>query len=266
MKRLFRIELIKLRGNASFWILASLHIGIILLVVFSSKVFLRTLTLDIKGISMLMDPSRIPLLQFPDIWHNLTYIAAYLKVILLIYVIISITGEISYNTLRQNIMNGLSRTDFIVSKLFMVIILSIGSTLLILVTGLVTGFINTPHPELSEIIRYMGFVPGYFLLLTAYLIFALCIGLWIKRTGLALGLMFLYTVIIEPIIIFNIHTPWIKGMFPLRAISNLIPMPFGKYVFREVQDYIAIKDIAIVSGYIMIFILIMYLLLRRRDL
>src|SRR4030042_4598908 len=143
MNRLFRIELIKIRSNASFWVLTSLHIGIILLVILSGKVFLSNLSLGGESIN-LIDPSNIPLYQFPDIWHNIAYVAAYLKFILAIYVIISITGEISYDTLRQNIMNGLSRTDFIISKLFLIGLLSLCSTLFLFLAGLIIGLISTP--------------------------------------------------------------------------------------------------------------------------
>ena len=266
MNRLFRIELIKIKSNASFWVLTSLHIGIILLVVLSGKMFFNSLSIDGKSISNMVDPSNIPLYKFPDIWHNITYVAAYLKFILAIYVIISITSEISYDTLRQNIMNGLSRTDFIVSKLFLIVLLSLCSALFLFISGLVIGLISTPEPQIHDMIKYSGFIPAYFLLLTAYLIFALLIGLLIKRTGLAMGLMFLYTIIIEPIIVFRIKTDWIKGLFPLKSINNLIHMPFGKYVLREVQDYVAVKDIFIVLLYSALFIYCIYLLLKKRDL
>jgi len=266
MNRLFRIELIKIKSNASFWVLTSLHIGIILLVVLSGKMFFNSLSIDGKSISNMVDPSNIPLYKFPDIWHNITYVAAYLKFILAIYVIISITSEISYDTLRQNIMNGLSRTDFIISKLFLIVLLSLCSALFLFISGLVIGLISTPEPQIHDMIKYSGFIPAYFLLLTAYLIFALLIGLLIKRTGLAMGLMFLYTIIIEPIIVFRIKTDWIKGLFPLKSINNLIHMPFGKYVLREVQDYVAVKDIFIVLLYSALFIYCIYLLLKKRDL
>ena len=117
MKKLFHIELIKIRSNATFWVLAGLHAGIILLVLLSGKIFLRSVNIGEENLGNLVDPAGIPLYQFPDIWHNFAYVAAYLKFILALYVIISITSEISYDTLRQNVMNGLSRTDFILSKL-----------------------------------------------------------------------------------------------------------------------------------------------------
>jgi ABC-2 type transport system permease protein len=266
MNRLVRIELIKIKSNASFWILVSLHIGIILLVVLSGKVFLKSLSINGESISNLVDPSNIPIYQFPDIWQNITYVASYLKFILAIYVIISITSEISYVTLRQNIMNGMSRVDFIISKLFLVVLLSLGSAVFLFVTGLIIGFISTPEFQIQDIIKYSGFIPAYFLLITAYLIFALLIGLLIKKTGLAMGLLFLYTLIVEPIIVFRIKTDWIKGLFPNKAINNLIHMPFGKYALREVQDYVAFKDIIIVLVYMAIFIYCIYLLLKKRDL
>ncbi len=266
MNRLIRIELIKIKSNASFWVLVSLHIGIILLVVLSGKVFINSLSINGETIGNLVDPSSIPLYQFPDIWHNITYVAGYLKFILAIYVIISITSEISYDTLRQNIMNGLSRVDLILSKLFLVLLLSLGSALFLFFTGLIIGFLSTPEPQLHDIIKYSGFVPAYFILLSAYLIFAMLIGLLIKRTGLAMGLMFLYTIIIEPIIAFRIKTDWIKGLLPIKSINNIIHMPFGKYALREVQDYVAFKDVLIVLAYTLLFIYCIYLLLKKRDL
>jgi ABC-2 type transport system permease protein len=266
MNRLFRIELIKIKSNASFWVLVSLHIGIILLVVLSGKVFLKSLSINGESISNMVDPASIPLYQFPDIWHNITYVAGYLKFILAIYMIISITSEITYDTLRQNIMNGMSRADFIISKLFLVLVLSLGSAVFLFLTGLIIGFLSTPDPQIHDIVKYAGFIPAYFLLLTAYLIFALLIGLLIRKTGLALGLLFLYTIIVEPIIVFRIETAWIKGLFPLKAINNLVHMPFGKYVLREVQDYVALKDIAIVIAYCILFVYCIYLLLKKRDL
>jgi ABC-type transport system involved in multi-copper enzyme maturation permease subunit len=266
MNRLFRIELIKIQSNASFWVLTSLHVGIVLLVILSGRLFLNSISLNGESITNLLDPKAIPIYQFPDIWHNISYVAGYLKFILAIYVIISITSEISYDTLRQNIMNGLSRIDLIISKLFLIILLSLASTVFLFLTGLIIGLFSTPDVQPNDLIKYSGFIPAYFLMLTAYLIFAFMIGLLIKRTGLAMGLMFLYTIIIEPILVFRIQTDWIKGLFPIKSMNNLIHMPFGKYALREVQDYVAFKDVVIVLFYTALFLYLIFLLLKKRDL
>lgn len=266
MRKLIHIELIKIRSNATFWVLAGLHAGIILLVLLSGKIFLRSIDIGGDYLGNLVDPAGIPLYQFPDIWHNFAYIAAYLKFILALYVIISITSEISYDTLRQNVMNGLSRTDFILSKLGLILIMAAASTVFLFVVTLVTGLVSTPDLTIHNLVRYSGFIPAYFLELTVYLVFALLIGMFVRRTGLAIGLLFLYTLIIEPVIALRIRNDVIKGLLPLKAINNLIHMPFGRYALREIQNYVALHEVLIALLYLGLFIYLTYLLLQKRDL
>jgi ABC-2 type transport system permease protein len=266
MNRLLKIEWIKIRSNATFWVLTGLHVGIVWMVILSGKAFFRNISFNGDTLKNLVDKANLPFYEFPDIWQNLTYVAGFLKFILAIYMIISITNEITFDTLRQNIMNGLSRVEFIVSKLILVLLLSAGSTLFLFVSGLTVGLVSTSQPGIHDMIMDMGFIPAYFLQLTAYLIFALMISLLIKRTGLAMGLMFLYTLIIEPIIAFWINDDRIKGLLPLKSISNLIHMPFGKYLLREIQDYVSLKEIVIVLVYIALFLYFIYILLKKRDL
>ncbi len=266
MKRIVRIELLKIRSYSTFWVLTALYFLILLTIFFSGKFFLDFLAKKGENLGNIIDPSRIPIYDFPEVRHNLTYVAGFLKFILAIFVLISITNEINYGTIRLNIMNGLSRWEFLISKLVLVFLLSVASTLFILIAGFALGFIYSENTEIIDIVTYMVFIPGYFLQILAYLIFALFIGLLIKRTGLSMGLLFLYTLIIEPIITFRIKTEWIKGLFPLKAINNLIRIPFTKYAFREVQDYIAWDDALIVLVYLVIFISLLYLILKKRDL
>jgi ABC-2 type transport system permease protein len=266
MSRLIKIEWLKIRSNATFWVLVGLHVGIVLLIVLSGRIFLGSLSINGNNLKDFAGMNNIPIYQFPDIWHNITYVAGFLKFILAIYMIISITNEISYDTLRQNIMNGLSRVDFIISKLFLVFLLSVGSTLFVFITGFSLGISTTNDLALHDIIKYSGFIPAYFLQLSAYLIFALFIGLLIKRTGLAFGLFFLYSLIVEPVVGLRIQDEMVKGFLPMKSISNLIHMPFGKYLLREIQDYVTFREIFIVLVYVGIFILLIYLLLKKRDL
>jgi ABC-type transport system involved in multi-copper enzyme maturation permease subunit len=266
MSRLIKLEWLKIRSNATFWVLVGLHIGIVLLIVLSGKIFLGTLSINGNNLKDMAGMNNIPIYQFPDIWHNITYVAGFLKFILAIYMIISITNEIAYDTLRQNIMNGLSRVDFIISKLFLVFLLSVGSTLFVFIAGFSLGIANTNDLAIHDLIKYSGFIPAYFLQLSAYLVFALLIGLLIRKTGLAMGLMFLYSLIVEPVLGLRIQNEMIKGFLPMRSISNLIHMPFGKYLLREIQDYVTFREIIIVVAYMGLFIWLIYLLLKKRDL
>jgi ABC-type transport system involved in multi-copper enzyme maturation permease subunit len=183
-----------------------------------------------------------------------------------IYVIISVCNEITYGTMRQNIMNGMSRGEFIRSKFFLILILSLSATLFLLIAGLTLGFIYTREVEMHAILKYSGFLAAYFLQVTLYQLIAFLLALLIKRTGLTMGLLILYTYIVEPIVVFRIKTAWIKGLFPLKAINNLIRLPFGKYMLRETQDYVAMQDLGIALAYTLLCIFLIYLVLRKRDL
>jgi len=266
MKRLFTIEWYKLRDHSPFWIFAALHIVILLLVFLSAKVFLDFLAGKGDMINGTIDPSLIPVFVFPDVWHNITYIASFMMIIPAIYVIISVCNEITYGTIRQNIMNGLSRGEFIRSKFFLILILSISVTLFLLIAGLTLGFIYTSEVEMHSIVKYSGFLAAYFLQVTLYQLIAFLLALLIKRTGLTMGLLIIYTYVVEPIVVFRIKTGWIKGLFPLEAINNLIRLPFGKYMLRETQDYVGLPDLGIALAYAVLFIYLIDLVLKKRDL
>ncbi len=72
MRRLIQIEWIKIRSNATFWVLASLHVAIILLILLSDKIFLNNFTINGDSLKGIVDKTNFPVTQFPDIWHNLT--------------------------------------------------------------------------------------------------------------------------------------------------------------------------------------------------
>ena len=111
MIRLFEIEWLKLKNYTVFWILLIMYfLGLILIL--SSGMFLMQF-LKYKGADFNgIDPTILPLYDFPDVWQNMTYIATFFKIILAFIVIISVTNEISYRTMRQNVIDGLSKWEW----------------------------------------------------------------------------------------------------------------------------------------------------------
>jgi ABC-2 type transport system permease protein len=266
MKRIITIEWYKLKYHAPFWIFAGLHLVTLLLVFVSAKFFLDFLAGKGQMINNVVDPSRIPVFTFPDIWHNITYVSGFFMIIPAIYVIISVCNEISFGTLRQNIMNGMGRSEFMASKFILILVLSLSAMAFLFITGLVFGFAYSSDIRLHDVIKYSGFLPAYFLQITLYMLLAFLLALLIKRTGLVMGLLILYTYVIEPIIVFRIKTAWIKGIFPVKAINNLIRIPFGKYLLRETQDYVSWADLGMAVLYTALFIYLIVLVLKKRDL
>lgn len=267
MIRLLKIELKKLVNNKTFWILLGLYALILASVFWSIQTVVNDIVKE-TGKSIPIPVSKISLYTFPDIWHNLTFVSGYLKLILAIIVIIFITNEYSYRTIRQNIITGLSRLDFLLSKLLMVGVIALGATLFLYINGLILGFLNTTELTFSMIFQKNIFLFAYFLELFAFMTLALMIGILVKRSGFALGLLALYYYIVEPIL--NYKLPYDIGEYlPIKAIANLIDVPntsLMKLVGLNFREYISVSDTLITIAYTCLFTYLMFLVLRKRDL
>ena len=116
MTRLLQIEWLKLRHYRPFWILIGLYGLLTTIIGISAPLFMRWLKnqgADFKG----FDPTMIPLFDFPDVWQNLTFIMSIFNVLLAMIVIMSIYNEIEFRINRQNIIDGMSKWEWLKSKL-----------------------------------------------------------------------------------------------------------------------------------------------------
>lgn len=273
MSRLFLIEWLKLKNYKVFWILTGMYfVGVIMV---SSGVqffleFLKNHGAEFEG----LDPTILPFYDFPDVWHNITYMATYFKIILSFLVVISITNEISYRTIRQNVIDGLSKREFLISKLNFIVILSAVATGVLFIIGLANGLLYSAVTDVKYIFSSLGFLGAYFLEVVTFLTFAFLIGLLLRKAGFAIVSLFMYTLVFEPILIVNFeHNPFIPSalaatapFWPISALNNLIRLPYQRYMFMEVQDYIAWADLAIVIGWLVILVSLIYWVLSRKDL
>ena len=268
MIRLLTLEWLKLRHYRPFWVLLVLYFVVLGLVSCSVMFFFEYITsqgAEFEGIK----PTMIPFYDFADIWQNLTYLATYFKIFLGFIVVMSITNEYDYKTVRQNIIDGLTKWEFISTKLLVILALSLATTLFMFLVGLVMGWIYSPVQGASVIFANAEFLLAYLLDVTAFLAFALLVGMLIKRTGFAIVLLAFYSLFIEPIATTILMARYpdlvLYQYFPIRAINNLISVPFAKYAFREIQDFVAVKDVIVVGVYLAGFTFLNYWLLKERD-
>jgi len=272
MIRLFLIEWIKLRNYRAFHVLTGLYFLIVGVICSSGALLLHYLKaqgLNYKGV----DPTMLPIYDFPDVWQNMTFVAARLKIFLAFIVIISLTNEITYKTFRQNIIDGLNRFEFMLSKLSMIFVFSLVNTILVFVFGLIMGFIYSHNTSIGAIFSNMQFLGAFFLNIFAFLVFAFLIGLLIKRTGIVIVFLGLYAMFIEPITTLILtEAPKLKGnvghlapYFPIKAIRDLIHEPFLKYAFQEIQDYVSFTDVAVVMVQLLCYCTLIFMLLKWRS-
>ncbi|WP_335966577.1 ABC transporter permease [Galbibacter sp. PAP.153] len=276
MKRLLQIEFIKLWNNRASRVLT---IAYFILLTFIA--LFATIKFDIGDVHFQLADQGI--FNFPYIWHFNTYIAAFFKLFLAIVIVSMMSNEYSNKTIKQNLIDGLSKKEFILSKFLTVVVFSIISTIFIFVVSLILGMIYSDYTELSIIFSDLEYFLAFFVKLLGFFSFCLFLGMFVKRSAFALGFLILWQVF-EGIFYGLAH--WqldsniangISRFLPLEAMSNLIKEPFSRLgavqsVASQVGESIT-KDysvhwyeILIVLVWTFIFIYLSFALLKKRDL
>lgn len=185
MKRLLSIELQKIWKNRASRILT---ITYFLLLTFLS--FIASIKFDIGPIHIRLADQGI--FDFPFIWHFNTFIAAFLKIFLAVIIVSMMANEYSYGTLKQNLIDGMSKKEFIISKVYTIIAFAAVSTLFVFIVSLILGLVFSSYDEMSIIFSKMDYLFAYFIKLIGFFSFCLFIGVLIKRSAFALGFLFMW--------------------------------------------------------------------------
>ncbi|MEQ8583655.1 MAG: ABC transporter permease subunit [Marinoscillum sp.] len=274
MIRALKLEWLKIRDYRTFWILLGMYLLALLVICFGGMFlleYLKSKGADFNGI----DPTILPIYDFPDIWQNTTYLGSFLKVLLAFIVIISVNNDQTYNTLRQNVIDGISKKEYLASKLLFIATLALISTLFLFISGMINGAIYSHVWGARYILDELEFLAAYFYDIIIYCSLAFLLSLIIKKSGFVIVLLFLYTLMFEPILALILEeSPWFKGslwaeiapFLPIKALNGLIPVPFPKYLFMEIVDNVPMKALLIASGWLVIYLSGILFLLNRRDL
>jgi ABC-type transport system involved in multi-copper enzyme maturation permease subunit len=272
MIKLVQIELRKILPYKMFWVMSGIYL--LSLIFFSyglpSLIDYFTMRSEVPEIKLLMKF----LYNFPDIWQNLAWAASlrlFIKIFIGMIMIILVTNEYSYLTIRHNVFNGLSRTDFLMSKVYVAVIFSLVATLLIFLTGTTLGLIYSSTLSVQAFFGKMIFLLGYFVEMLTFLLFSLMIGILVKRTGFAIGLLFVYP-ILELIIQQKIPEN-IQPFLPLNAMNHILRTPNTSLIQYKSPDFnvelqtgLHSLDIIVALLYAALFVGVSLWVIRKRDL
>ncbi|RLK00076.1 ABC transporter permease [Tenacibaculum discolor] len=282
MLRLLNIEIHKLKYNRASKVLSIIYFALL-----TSIALIAAIKFDIGPIKFHLAEQGI--FNFPYIWHFNTYMAAIFKFFLLLVIVSMMANEYSYKTLKQNLIDGLSKKEFILSKFYTVIAFALISTIFVFIVSLILGAIYSDFNEIAIIFSDLDYLFAFFIKLLGFFSFGLFLGVLIKRSAFAVAAMIVW-LIIESLIkgylywtFRNVKTGIdeavnsIMQFFPLESMANLIKEPFTrlgavKSVANQIgenftKDYsVSLFNIAIVLIWIAIFIYSSYALLKKRDL
>ncbi len=185
MQKLLNIELLKLKHYTAFKVISLFFVvGIFLTnyIVYSVTKNVMESSDTIKAVAGFTP------YDFSHTWQTTGYASGFLLIIPALLIIILTTNEYSYKTSRQNIIDGLSRNEFISTKLALASIIAIITTVLVFLCALLFGLFSGTDFGVNGI-SHIGF---FFLKALTYNLFAVLISVLIKKTGFAIGLCFIY--------------------------------------------------------------------------
>ncbi|MGV3696579.1 ABC transporter permease [Flavobacterium sp.] len=278
MKRLLAIELQKIWKNRASRILTLSYF-----VILSFIAMIASIKFDIGNFKIHF--AEMGIFNFPFIWHFNTYIAASLKFFLAIVIVSMMANEYSYGTLKQNLIDGMSKKEFVLSKFLTVVLFAFISTIFVFVMSLILGYSFSSYNEFGIVFSDLEYLIAYFVKLVGFFSFCLFIGVLIKRSAFAIGFLFVWFLvenISHGILKFNIFNrdpliDKIYNFFPLESMSNLIVEPFTRLsAIKNIQaavgensmkDYgIHFSSLLIVMVWTAIFIYSSYKIIQKRDL
>lgn len=278
MKRLLAIELQKIWKNKASRVLTLTYFILLTFIA-----LIASIKFDIGNFKIHF--AELGIFNFPYIWHFTTYIASILKLFLAIVIVSMMANEYSYGTLKQNLIDGMSKKEFILSKFLTVVLFALVSTVFIFILSLILGLSFSSYTEFGIIFSDLEYLLAYFIKLVGFFSFCLFLGILVKRSAFAIGFLFVWN-IIEAIIIAVLNYQVFPNddydrnftqFLPLESMSNLIIEPFTRLsVVKNMGDQIGIDNlkhydvdfstVLIVMTWIVIFMLMSFKLLKKRDL
>lgn len=204
------------------------------------------------------------------------------KFFLLLVIVSMMANEYSNKTLKQNLIDGLSKKEFVLSKFYTVVLLAAISTVFVFCVSLILGYAYSDFNEFSIVTTDLEYLFAFFIKLVGFFSFGLFLGILVKRSAFAVGAM----------LVWAMAEGFAKGMFywkfedyvdqlmrvlPLESMANLIKEPFTrldavKAVAKTAgedlsKDFsVQVLDLVIVMAWTAIFIYLSYALLKKRDL
>lgn len=276
MNRLLKIEWLKIIHYRTAWVFILLYFLLLVLM----GLLIPQVKPNINGTEI--DFVKYGAYNFPVVWHNITYFAAIGKIFLAVIIVTNVTNEYSNRTLKQNLIDGLSKREFLISKLSSVLIFALLSTVVVFAIALGLGLQN--NTAAASAFSGLSYIGVYALKLVFFFTFVLFLSFLFRKSAFAILMLFVWW-IAESILtgmeyfvrgkLLGQHmddVTFITQFLPLNTSSSLITFPRisldnlmqGLPPFIE-QD-IAFTPILVATAYTGLFVYLSYVLLKKRNL
>ena len=280
MIKLLKLEYYKNLNYRPFKIFTILYFAILI-----ALLFIGLIDFDLFGGKINLKEQGI--YNFPEIWNFTSYIVALLKIFLGLIIVFSISQEFSNRMFKQNTIDGLSRKEFISSKLLTISIFTIVSTVVVFAITMFLGYKYSNTTESAKVFEEIFFIGNYFVKLFTFFCFLMFLSILLRKsvfvflTLFALWITERVAATIESVIKVQGMTEaqrtnamqndfFVSNLFPLESMSNLIPNPIlrlklAKMMGMKYEFHYPTESMIACLVWCAIFIFGSYWILRKRD-
>lgn len=281
MRRLLTLEYYKNFTYRPFQIFSILYFAIIIGLLFIGLVDINVT----EGFQINLKEQGI--YNFPGIWNFTTWIVAILKIFLGLIIVFSICQEFTNRMFKQNTIDGLSRGEFITSKLITIFIFTLISTVVVFILTLILGFSYSESTDSKLVYEEMFFILHYFLKLFAFFSFLMFISVLFRKSIFVLLALFLWWILeailsgVESFIKFKglaneqaaevmKESFFFSKIVPLESMSQLLPNPIMRLKAAKIfgvpyQFQYPTESVIACIIWCALFIFGSYWILKKRD-
>ncbi|MFC3161278.1 ABC transporter permease [Chryseobacterium arachidis] len=188
MIKLLKLEYYKNLNYRPFKIFTILYFAILIALLFIGLVdfdlFGGTINLKEQGIY-----------NFPEIWNFTTWIVGLLKIFLGLIIVFSISQEFSDRMFKQNTIDGLSRKEFIGSKLLTISIFTIVSTVIVFAITMFLGYQYSNTTDSAKVFEEIFFIGNYFVKLFTFFCFLMFLSILLRKSVFVFLAFFVFWIV-----------------------------------------------------------------------
>jgi ABC-type transport system involved in multi-copper enzyme maturation permease subunit len=278
--KLLKLEYYKNLNYTPFKVFTILYFAILV-------IFLCIGLIDLKLFGDTINLKEQGMYNFPEIWNFTTWTVALLKIFLGLIIVFSICQEFSNRMFKQNTIDGLSREEFIGSKLLTITIFTLISTIIVFAITLFLGLQYSTSTESSLVYKEMFFIGNYFLKLFAFFCFLMFLSILLRKSVFVF--LAFFVIWVGESIIGGIESYsklaglkaaqrnevlqndfFFSKIFPLESMSNLIPNPMlrlnmAKALGLKYEFTYPTESLIACLIWCVLFIFGSYLILKKRD-
>jgi ABC-2 type transport system permease protein len=241
MFRNLQIEWMKIKNYRVFQVFSVLYmLGILIIIYIFYKVYTQ-LTGRLTGRD---NDDLFRLFSEDSIWTTVCFSTSFLLYLPGMVIISLFINEVNFKTHRQNIIDGWKRETFIYTKIGLITCIAVVVTIMNVIAALIMCNVTNTTFSLVAGLETLGYS---FVQTFIYMMFALLLAIFLRRSGVAIIVFFIYGLLLEFIFmwLFWKVSPGLQHFLPLQVADSLIAFPGMDGIFGSKPDKLIMLGSAI---------------------